>query len=303
MIFIVVALLATTQTFSQCACCAAAGAGSSNGDYSNGVLTLQKNLLVVEAYGDYRTIHASNAPVMDEQLLKSMFISSVGLRYGITNNITISALVPYVFLHTNTGDDNGISDLFLMGMFNVYSKNNFNFALQAGVKLPTGIQKSSNFDNSTVIIGSGSYDPLFGAMVAKRWNKITLLANGFFKYTTQGFHNNYYGKLTSHNLSLSYKIKSPTGVCALDSLNKNTVSNIGWSVTVGYCGEWIDKTIEDDVVDPNSGGYSGFATLGTNFSFKKWSFPLTVSLPVVSKLNGIQNDAGYRIRLGIIKSF
>ncbi len=46
----------------------------------------------------------------------------------------------------------------------------------------------------------------------------------------------------------------------------------------------------------------GFATLGTNLSFKRWSFPLTVSLPVINNMNGDQNDAGVRLRLGIVKS-
>ncbi|NDC93240.1 MAG: hypothetical protein EB087_05965, partial [Flavobacteriales bacterium] len=53
---LVVAILATTQAYSQCACCAGAGTGSSNGDYNNGILTLKKKQFVVEGYADYRTI-------------------------------------------------------------------------------------------------------------------------------------------------------------------------------------------------------------------------------------------------------
>jgi hypothetical protein len=49
-----------------------------------------------------------------------MFISSIGLRYGITNKLTVSALLPYVSLYTNNGSDNGVGDLILMGTCNVY---------------------------------------------------------------------------------------------------------------------------------------------------------------------------------------
>ena len=164
---LVVAILATTQAYSQCACCAGAGTGSSNGDYNNGILTLQKKQWVVETYGDYRTIkegaahHGHHEPAdttaEEETPLKSMFISSLGLRYGITAKITVSALLPYVFLQTDNGNDNGIGDLILLGTFNIFSKNNFNLALQAGVELPTGIQKGSKFDNTTVVVGSGSF--------------------------------------------------------------------------------------------------------------------------------------------------
>ncbi|MEP6584739.1 MAG: hypothetical protein ABJA90_10750 [Ginsengibacter sp.] len=295
---------AGTKAFSQCACCAGAGVGSSNGDYNNGILTLPKHIWVAESYGDYRHVKKGNAVEDEEKLLKSMFITSLGLRYGVSDKITISALLPYVFLHTNSGNDNGIGDLILLSTFNIYQHNNFDLALQGGVELPTGIQKNSNFDNTTVVVGSGSVDPMAGIMFSKRWNNLALQGNGLFKYTTPGFQGNYYGSLAVENLSLSYKIKKGSAFCSMDSLDsKSAASNFGWSVFGGYYGEWLDKLKEDKVVDENSGYYMGFATLGTNLSYKQWNFPLTFSLPVISKMNGDQNAGGIRLRLGVIRSF
>jgi hypothetical protein len=301
MIFMVVALYTTTQAYSQCACCAASGVSSSISDYNNGILTLPKNQWVVEGYGDYRTIKNGNAPEEDEKLLENMFIGSLGLRYGVTDKITISALLPYVFLHTNYGNDNGLGDLDLVGTFNLYSKNNFNFAIQAGIELPTGIQKDSNFDNTTVVVGSGSYDPMAGILFSKHWDKMTLIGNGIYKYTTAGFQGNYYGSIAIQNLALSYKIKAGGRLSAIEG-EEMEKPNFGWTVFGGYYGEWLDKLKEDGVVDENSGYYLGFANLGTNLSFKKWSFPLTLSLPILNDMNGTQNNAGYRLRLGIIRS-
>jgi hypothetical protein len=301
-LFFVVAF-AITKAFSQCACCAGAGVGSSNGDYNNGILTLPKKMIMVESYADYRTIKNGNAPEDDEKLLKSMFISSLGLRYGITNKITVSALLPYVSLHTNSGNDKGIGDLILMSTFNVYSKNNFNLALQAGIELPTGIRKNSNFDNTTVIVGSGSFDPIFGIAFSKRWGKLTMQGNGFYKNTTSGFENNYYGSLSTQNLIISYLLKGKSNFCSTDASAKNETLKFGVNIFGGYYGEWLDKLKENDIVDENSGHYLGFATLGANIFYKKWAFPLTVSIPLIKKMNGQQNDAGYRLRLGIIKSF
>ncbi len=99
-VLFVIAFYATTRTYSQCACCAAAGASASSNDYNNGIFTLPKNQWVIEGYGDYRTIKKGNAPEEDEKLLKNMLISSVGIRYGLTDKITVSALIPDVFLHT-----------------------------------------------------------------------------------------------------------------------------------------------------------------------------------------------------------
>ncbi|WP_333599990.1 transporter [Flavobacterium sp.] len=319
---VVMTLLTMTYGYSQCACCAGAGTGSSNGDYNNGILTLPKNKWVAETYADYRTINQSNTVATakadeEETPLKNMLITSFGVRYGLTNTITISALIPYVFLHTDTGNDSGLGDLVVMSTFNVLNKNNFSLALQAGLELPTGTQKSSAFDNTTVVVGSGSYDPMVGIIVAKRWDKYTLQANGLYKQTTKGFHDNYYGSIAIQNVTLNYRILGAKTSCALmpteetdkptestpDATTKTTSANLSWSVFGGYYGEWLDNIKEEDVVDDNSGYYLGYATLGTTLSYKTWSFPLTASLPIIQNMNGDQNNGGFRIRLGIIKSF
>ena len=302
-LFIIVAVYATTQTYAQCACCAGAGAGSSNGDYNSGILTLSKNQLIAESYGDYRTIKNGDAQLDEETLLKSMFITSLGIQYGINKKTTVSALLPYAFLNTASGNDNGLGDLVLMGTYSMYSKNNFNIALQVGVELPTGIQKSSSFDNTTIVVGSGSFDPMAGILISKHWGKFTLLGSGLFKYTTSGFENNYYGSIAIQNLTLSYKIKDGGNFCTMDTLNKKQASNLGWNLFGGYYGEWLDQLKEDTITDENSGYYLGFANLGTNLSYKNWSLPLTLSLHIISNMNGNQNDAGFRLRIGILKLF
>lgn len=309
----VTTVMLSTYGYSQCACCAGAGTGAANGDYNNGILTLNKNQWVLETYTDYRHINQNLPPVTDvtdeEAPLTSMLIQSFGVRYGITKSITVSALLPYVFLHTDTGNDNGIGDLILLGTFNLYTKNNFSLALQAGLELPTGIQKDANFDNTTVVVGSGSYDPMAGIIASKRWDKLTLQANGLYKHTTNGFQGNYYGSISIQNASLSYRIKGENAFCALATddkatdKTKPTISNFGWAVFGGYYGEWVDMIKEDDETDHDSGYYLGFATLGNNISYKKWSFPLTISLPIIQNMNGEQNTGGFRVRFGIIKSF
>jgi Putative MetA-pathway of phenol degradation len=293
----------TSQIIGQCACCAGAGIGSSNGDYNNGILTLPKKTIIAESYGDYRTIQNGTAVEKDEKLLRSMFIASVGLRYGINDKLTIATLLPYVSLHTNSGNDNGLGDLILMSTYSIYQKNNFNLALQAGVELPTGIRKSSNFDNTTVIVGSGSFDPMLGISFSKRWDKLTLQGSGLYKYTTKGFENNLYGSLSTQNLSFSYRIFGGNNFCAIEKEGKKETSKVGLSLFGGYYGEWLGSIVEDEIVDENSGYYLGFANTGANFSYKTWTIPLTFSLPLVHHLNGNQNKAGYRIRLGLIKAF
>lgn len=306
----VAALFSATFTYSQCACCAGAGSGSSNGDYSSGSLTLKKKSFLIEGYGDYRTIvvkgegHHENSDTTaeEETPLKSLMLNSLGIRYGITDKITVSALLPYVFLNTDKGNDQGLGDLILLGTFNVVKKNNFSLALSAGAELPTGVQKGSNFDETTVVVGSGSIDPMGGLSFAKGWNKLSLQGNALYRYTTKGFDNITYSSVSFQNLGIAYSIKGHNTTCQQDTVCQKHAT--GWSVFGGYYGEYLSKIIEEDgEVDSNSGYYVGFATVGTSVSVKGWSFPLTVSLPVLQYMNGDQNNAGYRVRLGILKKF
>jgi hypothetical protein len=299
----VVVLLTTIVTYSQCACCAGAGIGATNGDYNNGILTLPKKMVVLETYSDYRTIKNGDAPEEDEKLLTSMLINTIGIRYGITKNLTVSALLPYVSLNTNGGSDSGLGDLIVLGTYSLYQKKNFNIAVQGGIELPTGVQKSSSFDNSTIIVGSGSYDPMGGILFSKKWDKLTLNGGALYKKTTAGFEHNYYGSLSTQSLSISYKIKGESAICAVNTEEKKPTTNFGLTVNAGYTGEWLDKLKEDDVVDENSGHYLGLANLGATLSYKKWAVPITFSEPIINAMNGTQNNFGPRFRIGIIRAF
>ncbi|RKS01668.1 MULTISPECIES: transporter [unclassified Flavobacterium] len=300
----------------QCACCAGAATGSSGSFNSNnnGKLTLQKKQFIIENYTEYRNINLKSHSIENQEKheeeetpLKSIFVNSLGARYGITDKLTLSALIPYVFLQTNSGNDNGVGDLMVVSTFNAYSKNNFNLALQGGLELPTGIQKGSNFDNTTVVVGSGSFDPMIGLLISKRWeNNITLQGNGTFKFTTNGFKGNYYGNISVQNISISYSIKElqvKGEQISEDSPYEITETKYRWTIFGGYYGEWLDKIREDDIIDQDSGYYLGFLNLGANFSYDQWSFPLTFSSPIIQNVNGQQNDAGVRVRIGIVKSF
>ena len=295
------------QIYGQCACCAGAGIGSSNGDAGTGLLNIPKKTGIAELYGDYRSIqtgeHIHQHGDDDESILESMAIGLVGVRYGISRRVTIGALLPYVFLQSETGNDRGLGDMILQGTFGVWRKSQFEGASQAGLELPTGIRKSSNFDNTTVVVGSGSWDPMLGIILSRDWSRWALQAGSNFKYTTPGFEKNYYGSLSTHNLNVSYRIKGQRGFCRMNETGEPTPEPLIWTVFGGYYGEWLDRIKEDGVTDEDSGHYLGFVTTGTSISFQRWSIPLYFSVPVVQKLNGEQNQAGFRLRVGIIRAF
>lgn len=299
-------LITNFQSFSQCACCAGASAGSSTNLTNSNLLTLPKGKWMVEGYGDYRTIKpggdhetadTTEEETGEETPLQSMLITSIGVRYGISDNVTVSAILPYAFLYTAKGQDMGLGDLILLGTFNVLKKNNFNLALRAGVELPTGIQKGASFDNTTVVIGSGSVDPMAGIALSKRWDKVLLQGDGLFKYTTRGFEKTNFGNLSIQNIALSYMVVGG----AQDSIVSK--QQLAWSVSAGYYGEWLDKIKVDTETDENTGYYLGYATLGTSLTYRSVSIPVTFSYPVIQAMNSSQSDSGYRLRVGVQKMF
>lgn len=306
-------LIGFNAAYSQCACCSGASIGSSNGDNSNSVVTLSKKKILVESYGDYRCFATSerghpepnpaDSTVEEETPLTKMTIASLGIRYGLTDNITVSALIPFVLLNTDKGNDKGLGDLILLSTIKVYSKNKMQIALNAGVELPTGQQKSSNFDATTVVVGSGSFDPMTGVMFVKGWEKLSLKSNIFYKYTTKGFDNTNFGNLCIQNLTLGYQLNGPNAFCSPGDSTKKIPTGFGWNIYGGYYGEWLGQISEDGNQDPNSGYYIGFATIGTSISTNGWSFPLTFSLPLLQELNGEQRHTAFRLRFGVTKAF
>jgi len=298
-------VLCSNDVYSQCACCAGAGSAL-NTDNASGVFTLNKRQFAVEAVGDFRTIriqessgHDSGEGMAEETPLSSILLSSLGVKYGLTDRLTLSAMIPYAVLNTRMGNDKGLGDLMLLGTYNLIRKNNFNLALSAGVELPTGVEKGSAFDETTVVVGSGSYDPILSIAASQRWNKFALIGSAFHRQTTRGFGGTTYSSVSLQNVQLSYTLKGHGEACA-DSCAKH---DFGWYLTTGYYGEWLGAIKTEDETDPNSGYYMGFATLGTAITLKAWTIPVTVSLPLFQNMNGDQNKAGYRLRLSIIRKF
>lgn len=307
-ITLLVLLTFSQLSYSQCACCAGASIASSSGDNSNAAVTLSKKKWMIEAYGDYRTFeegahHGSEAEegAVEETPLKNLTIGVAGFRYGVTDRVTLSAAVPYVFVGTDLGSMNGFGDLVALSTFKIFSKNNLNLGLMAGIELPVGERKNSTFDETTVVVGSGSYDPMAGLTIAKGWDKLSMKANFLGKYTTNGFENANYGSLVVQQLNVGYQLRGASTLCAPDSLTKN--EGLSWNVFGGYYGEWLGQIEEDGNKDPNTGYYLGFASLGTSIGYAGWSIPITFLLPAIQQLNGEQNNTRYRVRVGITKTF
>lgn len=297
--------LLSTSSMAQCACCAGAGMGAS-GDPSMIFSTPMKRQFIVDAALDYRSVQEglmSHAMVMSETTLQSMFISSLALRYGISDRFAVSVQQPYLFIKTALGNDRGLGDMQLNGQWRLFSQARLNVVLNGGIELPVGIQKAASFEQSTSVIGSGSFDPVLGISFGWKHDRLAFSGAGVFKKTTNGFQHNNYGSSSLQSLGISYQAFGEPSSCNTDSLKEKEKAKPSVVLHIAYLGEWLDKLVEDDTKDDDSGYYVGYIAGGVSTSFGKWSLPMNVGYPVLCNMNGMQNNPGIRFRIGLTRAF
>jgi hypothetical protein len=68
-------------------------------------------------------------------------------------------------------------------------------------------------------------------------------------------------------------------------------------------GEWHAREVVAGATDPNSGGNVVFLSPGVRLSYDKWSGFVSVGVPVVNELNGIQAEPDWRVLTGVAVNF
>lgn len=309
-LFCVLAGFATKFTYAQCNCSGSSSAVSF-GENSSAELTMQKGKLQAEIFGDYRSFKNNDAPhdhsthshangsVEDssENELKSMMIGLGGLRYGLTNRVTLSVQQPDVWLNTKPTSTNGLGDMMIVSTVKFMDREKFTAGLLAGLELPTG-KKSPFTDEANLAIGSGSIDFVGGIVLIKPFTKSFVRINAFYKHSTGGYNETQFGDFFSHSVSFGYKLNN-TKSCSADSLKSKLSVNLFSSIA----GEWNGEQIRQNIVNANTGGYTLLLQAGTLFRIGKWSIPLSFSIPVMQELKGEQSKTTLRTRIGLTKTF
>lgn len=289
----------------QCACCSGAGLGSAIffGGQGNSVST--KKTLTLETFMDVRRIQSTVLKTDSSETeipLKGFRVHSVGLRYGISHKLSVGLLLPYSILHSSVGNDRGFGDLMTVFNWNAVNRNGYQVVIQGGMEWPTGAQILSQKQQTIVMTGSGSYDPLGGLQISKNVGRWSVQTSMFYKKTTKGFEEKNFGDVHTHQLLVAYKVCEQMSSCD----TADCCSEKGkWNITVftGYYGEYLGSIVENGVKDDNSGYYAAFSNVGLHLNYANWTVPFSVSLPVYQQMNGEQNHPGVRVRIGVMKTF
>ncbi|MCE3228037.1 MAG: hypothetical protein K0S32_2588 [Bacteroidetes bacterium] len=286
------------------------------GENTNGSVSLKRNSWMVESGGEYRYFnspevaththshsgsvpsHTHTAEDTAQTKLNHAWMGSLNIRYGVTGRLTLSVQQPYVWLTATPKDAGGRGDLLFFATYKFLDRNDFSAAILGGVKLPLGT-RSDLGNESQLMIGTGSYDPVTGINLALSKPKIILRATAFYKYAGTGYNDTKYGNFFNHTVSFTYKVKDGSA-CTSDSVRKIPMS---CSVFTSLSGELYGRQSTNDVVSAETGGYLLLAGAGIQFGNRKWSFPLGASFNVYQRMHSEENSNKLRVRLAVIRSF
>jgi Putative MetA-pathway of phenol degradation len=228
------------------------------------------------------------------------------------------------------GDSAGIGDLTLLGQYRFYNNRatRTELALLLGVMAPTGVTDrhadTGELFDAEFQPGSGSWDGLFGAAVTKRIGPWSFDANVLYVLVTEGTQNTDLGDRFLYNVGVSYRLMrgsseaaAPMKLGALPDpmwhggpgthrhshVHQETSTAPSLDLVLELNGEWHAKQVESGVTDPNSGGNTLFLAPGLRYSRDNWSSFLSVGIPIINGLNGIQAEPEVRVLTGVSVTF
>lgn len=244
----------------------------------------------------------------------SVFSLAAGLAYGITDKTLLSLYLPYV-KRTDTregeestpgigevgvlGDSAGIGDAVAQVQYQAWKKNDLYISLTAGIKLPTGKTSETTDDGDLFELefqpGSGSWDPILGIAVSKISGKMAVDASVSYIYATDGKQNTNLGDILDYDISVGYRLT--------DSHVHNTNAahtDSHWDILLELNGESRERATQGGIDKANQGGTTIYLSPGIAFSTSSgFTGYLSLGLPVVSRLHGLQSEPDYRIIAGL----
>jgi hypothetical protein len=265
--------------------------------------------------------------------LEGIFATSLVYAYGITDNLTLSLRLPFVrrtdILDAHEGplgDAAGVGDLSVLGQYRFYNNRatKTEAALLFGAVLPTGdtgvTTAAGGPFEAEFQPGSGAWSGLLGIAFTKRFGAWSFDTNVLYQVTGDGVQDSNLGDRFLYNAAISHRIygglSGPTGRMNAGALPEPmyhggpkhqhheepaSPSGPALDLVLELNGEWHDRQRGEEGF--HSGGNTIYLSPGLRLSVDKWSGFVSVGVPIVNDLNGIQPEAEWRLLTGVAFSF
>lgn len=276
-------------------------------DYTNYNAFSDSKLMQLDRRGEH--IHSTN----------SLYIPSIGLGYGLTDDLTVGLRLPYVFrygmkdIHDakvgKRGNSIGIGDITFFSQYRFLKneKHHLHAALIGGLKIPSGVQRTKGRDREIFEAdeqpGSGSWDPLIGVAISKKVKSFSVDANGLYKFTTKGSQGSNLGDVVNYNLAISHRLINNGDLSF--SKKEFKYKKFSTDVILEANGTWSQKpNTFHGFIDENHGGNLIYLSPGVRFNYdNKWIWNASAGLPTIENLNGRSRAPSLRLVSGITRAF
>lgn len=252
----------------------------------------------------------------------SLLSPSINIAYGITDDLTVGASLPYVerndirAAHNNAGvgevefagDSSGVSDLTLFGQYRFFQNDTVDIAVIAGIKIPTGDSNEREAEGELFETehqpGSGSWDPFAGIAFNRKFERAGISANVLYTFTTEGDQQTELGDIFNYNFALSYRAISPED--GHDHHQHQHALNILDYVDLALelNGDVREQTEISGEEEDHSGGHTLYLSPGIRVGLgHRWSVYTSFGLPIINDYHGWQSEPDYRIIGGLSITF
>lgn len=287
-------------------------------------ITLNKGQWLIESPWGYRTYRPFSKVQLEGIALgqrkmtdiSRTMIGALRINYGVSDKLTLAVQQPFflTFARTLVPDapstfdrksqqaNRHLGDVAMSANLLVYKNPQGNVQLSALAGMEAPIAKETN-QQLPLTASSGSFDPLFGGIFNSKWRKASISGNVIYKVTTSGFSGVDYGDFLSYELSFVRSMgenqcrglppdHSDSTQCCADKSKK-----VSWNLFTAVRGEYLQPQRDGVGTIPNTGYHQHFAGVGVSLSINNnLILPVSVEIPVHTKLIGYQNKPGWSLR-------
>ena len=238
---------------------------------------------------------------------------SVGLAYGLTENLTLLARLPYLKRDNireseledgeakahEHGDSAGLGDLILLGKWRLF-REPVEVAPLLGFKVPTGKTRDEDEAGKKFEAdhqpGSGSWDGLFGLAITRRsgpWN-----LSGSFLYTlaVEGAQETDLGDQVTLSVGAAYRLNQhPNRHESHHHLATDLIMEAVW--------EHHQSQVARGRKGPESGGTQFWIAPGFRLGLGRFSWATSVGIPIAQDFNGAQHEPEVKLLTVISAGF
>jgi hypothetical protein len=254
-------------------------------------------------------------------------VTSLGVAYGITHHLTVSAQLPYLRRDNlregaedgveRLGSVSGLGDASLLAKYRLTEGEKYGVALLAGIKLPTGSTRRRSPDGVRLETehqpGTGSWDPIAGVSAAAPLGPVTLSASALYQFSGNGAQHTRLGDRLQGGIALSHRLGAQAHQHSEahnhhhgDELDEHPdeARHSSWDAFIELAGEWEGRQKINGKLETDSGGKWAWVAPGLRYNAASgWSASAALALPLWQRIRASHPDNRYRLMLSFGRAF